>query len=85
MKTNEKGFLGSFVNDFKVGDLVTWSEFERDENFVYSSITRNGAIIKIRTRNMPYNDRYVWIADVLPFGETQTKEVYLNILRKGTN
>ena len=34
---------------------------------------------------MPYNDRYVWVADVLPFGETQTKEVYLNILRKGTN
>lgn len=84
MKTKEEAFLGTYFADFEIGNIVSWNEFEIDSNFNNVSVKKYGAIIKIRIKQIPYTERNVWVADVLPFGKTQTKELYLNVLKKET-
>ena len=85
MKTSNKPFLDSFSNDFKVGDLVWWTEWDRTENFDYVSEMFRGAIIKIKQRKNIHSERAVWVATVLPYGFSRTREISLHLLRKETN
>ena len=50
LEMSDKPFLDSFSNDFNVGDLVSWTEWNRTENFDYVSDIFYGAIIKIKQR-----------------------------------
>ena len=85
MKTTNKPFLDSFVDAFKVGDLVFWTEWDRTENFDYVSEIFRGAIIKIKQRKNIHSERAVWVATVLPYGYSRTRDISLHLLRKETN
>jgi len=85
MKTSNKPFLDSFADSFKVGDLVFWTEWDRTENFDYVSEMFRGAIIKIKQRKNIHSERAVWVATVLPYGLSRTREISLHLLRKETN
>ena len=85
MKTNNKPFMESYRNMFEVGDIVWWSEWETLENYQYTSKTCHGAIIEIKVKKNLYNERSVYVAEVLPFGETKTRELSLHLLNKRTN
>ena len=80
MKTNKKAFMESYRNMFEVGDIVWWSEWETNENYEYSSKICYGAIIEMRIKKNLYNDRSVYVAEVLPFGEIKTRELSLHLL-----
>lgn len=85
MKTNNKPFMESYRNMFEVGDIVWWSEWETLENYEYTSKIQYGAIIEIRIKKNLYNERSVYIAEILPFGQTKTRELSLHLLNKRTN
>tara|TARA_X000001382_G_C3038406_1_gene137024 strand:- start:9 stop:266 length:258 start_codon:yes stop_codon:yes gene_type:complete len=85
MKTSNKPFLDSFSNDFEVGDLVWWTEWERTENFEYVSEIFRGAVIEIKKRKNIHSERTVWVATILPYGHMRTKDISLHLLRKETN
>ena len=85
MKTNDKPFLESYRNKFEVGDIVWWSEWDTKENFEYTSTICYGAIIEIRIKKNLYNERSVYVAEILPFGKTKTRELSLHLLNKRTN
>ena len=85
MKTSNKPFLDSFSNDFEVGDLVWWTEWERTENFKYVSEIFRGAVIEIKKRKNIHSERTVWVATILPYGRMRTKDISLHLLRKETN
>ena len=76
--------MESYRNMFKVGDIVWWSEWERLENYEYTSKIQYGAIIKFVLQANLYSERFVWVAVILPFGEKDTKTINLNVLRKET-
>lgn len=82
MKTNDKPFMESYRDMFKIGDIVWWTEWETKENFEYSSNIFYGAIIEMRIKKNLYNERSVYVAEVLPFGKTRTRELSLHLLRK---
>jgi hypothetical protein len=85
MKTNNKPFMESYRNMFEVGDIVWWSEWETLENYAYTSKIQYGAIIEIRIKKNLYNERSVYVAEILPFGQTKTRELSLHLLNKRTN
>ena len=85
MKTNNKPFMESYRNMFEVGDIVWWSEWETLENYQYTSKIRHGAIIEIRIKKNLYNERSVYVAEVLPFGQIRTRELSLHLLNKRTS
>tara|TARA_A100001201_G_scaffold140614_1_gene134054 strand:+ start:692 stop:949 length:258 start_codon:yes stop_codon:yes gene_type:complete len=85
MKTNNKPFMESYRNMFEVGDIVWWSEWETLENYQYTSKIQYGAIIEIRIKKNLYNERSVYVAEILPFGQTRTRELSLHLLNKRTN
>ena len=85
MKTNNKPFMESYRNMFEVGDIVWWSEWETLENYEYTSKIQYGAIIEIRIKKNLYNERSVYVAEILPFGQTRTRELSLHLLNKRTN
>ena len=85
MKTNNKPFMESYRNMFEVGDIVWWSEWETLENYEYTSKIWHGAIIEIKIKKNLYNERSVYVAEVLPFGQTKTRELSLHLLNKRTN
>lgn len=85
MKTNNKPFMESYRDMFEVGDIVWWSEWETLENYQYSSKIHYGAIIEIRIKKNLYNERSVYVAEILPFGQTKTRELSLHLLNKRTN
>jgi|TARA_R110000782_G_scaffold193920_2_gene283505 hypothetical protein len=85
MNTSNKPFLDSFVNDFSVGDLVTWTEWDRTDNFEYVSEVFRGAIIEVKTRKNITSERTVWVARILPYGQSRTIDIALHLLRKETN
>ncbi len=77
--------MESYRNMFKVGDIVWWSEWETNENFEYTSKICHGAIIEIRIKKNLYNERSVYVAEILPFGSAKTRELSLHLLNKRTN
>ena len=85
MKTNNKPFMESYRSMFEVGDIVWWSEWETLENYQYTSKIQYGAIIEMRIKKNLYNERSVYVAEVLPFGSTKTRELSLHLLNKQTN
>ena len=85
MKPTNKPFLDSFADSFNVGDLVFWTEWDRNENFQYVSEKFYGAIIKIKQRKNIHSERTVWVATVLPYGRSRTRDISLHLLRKETN
>tara|TARA_B100000035_G_C20726742_1_gene433734 strand:- start:114 stop:371 length:258 start_codon:yes stop_codon:yes gene_type:complete len=85
MKTNNKPFMESYRNMFEVGDIVWWSEWQTLENYQYTSKIFYGAIIEIRIKKNLYNERSVYVAEILPFGQTKTRELSLHLLNKRTN
>ena len=85
MKTNNKPFMESYRNMFEVGDIVWWSELETLENYQYTSKVHYGAIIEIRIKKNLYNERSVYVAEVLPFGQIRTRELSLHLLNKRTS
>ena len=85
MKPNDKPFMESYRNMFEVGDIVWWSEWESEKDFQYKSRTCYGAIIEIKIRKNLYNERSVYVAEILPFGEIKTRELSLHLLKKRTN
>ncbi len=85
MKPTNKPFLDSFADSFNVGDLVFWTEWDRNENFQYVSEKFYGAIIKIKQRKNIHSERTVWVATVLPYGHSRTRDISLHLLRKETN
>ena len=85
MKTNNKPFMESYRNMFEVGDIVWWSEWETLENYEYTSKIWHGAIIEIKIKKNLYNERSVYVAEVLPFGQTKTRELSLPLLNKRPN
>lgn len=82
LEMSDKPFLDSFSNDFNVGDLVSWTEWNRTENFDYVSDIFYGAIIKIKQRKNIHSERSVWVAVVLPFGRAKTVDISLHLLKK---
>lgn len=84
MKTKKEGFLSSYLEDFKIGDIVSWKEFKQDKNYDFFSFKNYGAIIKFEMTSNTYSERFVWVAIVLPFGQTKTKQINLNLLKKET-
>ena len=74
--------MESYLNMFEVGDIVWWTEWETKENFQYHSEKYYGAIIKIKTKKNLYNERSVYVAEILPFGKTKARELSLHLLRK---
>ena len=70
---------------FNIGDIVWWSEWDVVENLGYTSTIHYGAIISIVIRKNLYNERSVWVAEILPFGRTKTRELSLHLLNKRTN
>ena len=85
MRTNNKPFMESYRNMFEVGDIVWWNEWDTKENYEYISTVCYGAIIEIRIKKNLYNERSVYIAEILPFGKTKTRELSLHLLNKRTN
>lgn len=85
MKTNDKPFMESYRNMFEVGDIVWWNEWDTKENYEYVSKTYHGAIIQIKIKKNFYNERSVYVAEILPFGSTVTRELSLHLLNKRTN
>ena len=85
MKTNDKPFLSSYISDFKIGDLIYWAVYEQDEGFSVTQIVKHGAIIDIKKKTFGFDSREVYYAIVLPFGNSQTVELALHLLRKQTN
>lgn len=77
--------MESYRNMFEVGDIVWWSEWETLENYQYTSKIRHGAIIEIRIKKNLYNERSVYVAEVLPFGQIRTRELSLHLLNKRTS
>jgi len=77
--------MESYRDMFEVGDIVWWSEWETLENYEYRSQVQHGAIIEIRIKKNLYNERSVYVAEVLPFGQTKTRELSLHLLNKRTN
>ena len=85
MKTNNKPFMESYRNMFEVGDIVWWSEWDTKENYEYVSTVCYGATIEIRIKKNLYDERSVYVAEILPFGKTKTRELSLHLLNKRTN
>jgi len=77
--------MESYRSMFEVGDIVWWSEWETLENYQYTSKIQYGAIIEMRIKKNLYNERSVYVAEVLPFGSTKTRELSLHLLNKQTN
>ena len=82
MKTSDKPFLGSYISDFKIGDLVYWVTYDQDEGYNVIHNIRHGAIIELKKKNFGFDGREVCYACVLPFGSSQTVELALHLLRK---
>jgi hypothetical protein len=80
MKTSNKPFMESYKDKFKIGDIVYWNEWDHIENLGYSSTLHYGAIIQIKIKKNLYNERSVWVAEVLPFGKTTIRELSLHLL-----
>ena len=70
---------------FENGDIVWWNEWVRNEDDRYASKKKYGVIIEIKIKKSLYNERSVFVAIVLPFGETRTRELSLHLLNKDTN
>tara|TARA_R100001509_G_scaffold163080_2_gene136538 strand:+ start:2221 stop:2478 length:258 start_codon:yes stop_codon:yes gene_type:complete len=85
MKTNNKPFMESYRNMFEVGDIVWWSEWDLVENLGYTSTVFYGAIIEIKIKKNLNNERSVYVAEILPFGQTKTRELSLHLLNKRTS
>lgn len=85
MNANNKPFMESYRDLFKVGDIVYWYEWCTKENYQYSSKIFYGAIIEMRIKKNLYNDRSVYVAEILPFGSIKTRELSLHLLKKQTN
>ena len=77
--------MESYRNMFEVGDIVWWSEWDLVENLGYTSTVFYGAIIEIRIKKNLYNERSVYVAEVLPFGQIRTRELSLHLLNKRTS
>ena len=77
--------MESYHNMFEVGDIVWWSEWETLENYQYHSKICYGAIIQIKIKKNLYNERSVYVAEVLPFGRVKTRELSLHLLNKRTS
>ncbi len=84
MNTNNKPFMESYKNMFETGDIVSWNEWELVENLGHVSYAQYGAIIKIKIKKNIYNERSVYVAEVLPFGQATTRELSLHLLNKET-
>ena len=85
MKTSDKPFLDSYKDNFEIGELVWWNEWDTNENYQQIPTVRHGAIIKIKVSKNFFNERPVYVAVVLPFGSTVTRELSLHLLKKRTN
>jgi hypothetical protein len=84
MRTNNKPFLESYKDLFQVGDIIWWYEWKTTSEEGYISKMYYGAIIEIRIKKNLYSERSVYVADVLPFGKTRTREISLHLLNKRT-
>ncbi len=77
--------MESYRNMFEVGDIVWWSEWDLVENLGYTSTVFYGAIIEIKIKKNLNNERSVYVAEILPFGQTKTRELSLHLLNKRTS
>ena len=84
MKINEKPLFHSYAHDLEVGDLVTWRSFDQNEKYETIIVDFKGAIIQIFKMKHYETGRFVYYATVLPYGETQTMQVPVHILKKQT-
>ena len=82
MKVSDKPFLSSYISDFKIGDLIYWATYEQDEGFNVIQSIKHGAIVDIKRKSFGFGSREVYYAIVLPFGNSQTIELALHLLRK---
>jgi hypothetical protein len=85
MNANNKPFMESYKNSFNTGDIVWWNEWKLVENLGHVATAQYGAIIKIKIKKHIYNERSVYVAEVLPFGQVKTRELSLHLLNKETN
>jgi hypothetical protein len=84
MNANNKPFMESYRDQYKIGDIISWKEWDAIENLGYQSTTLYGVIIKIRIKKNMYNERSVYVAEILPFGKIKTRELSLHLLNKET-
>ena len=84
MKTSNRPFMECYKDEFKIGDIVWWNEWDIVENLGYVSHVHHGAIIKIKIQKNLYTERSLWVAEVLPFGSSTVREFSLHLLTKGT-
>jgi hypothetical protein len=84
MNDINRPFMESYKDLFETGDIVWWNEWELVENLGHVSSPQYGAIIKIKIKKNIYNERSVYVAVVLPFGQIKTRELSLHLLNKET-
>jgi|TARA_R100000426_G_C4741648_1_gene79831 hypothetical protein len=85
MKTNDKPFLHSYTNNLEIGDLVWWTEWDRDGDFKYVSNVYRGVLINFKVTMRIGSERPVVVAIVLPYGSTKTRELEPHLIKKDTN
>lgn len=74
------GLGWSIASLFEVGDLVTWWSWSGGYTGTYEKITYTGIVTDIFS--IPEGSRHVFIAEVLPFGESEPVKVGVFRLRK---
>jgi len=74
------GLGWSIACEFDVGELVTWSNWSNNQNGEYVKDYCNGIITDIF--RIPEGNRYIFIAEVVPFGETSPIKLGVFRLRK---
>lgn len=84
MRENNKAFGESYLNDFKIGDLVYWNVFEQKEDYSIDIVVHRGALIRIVIES-EIDGRDICYGVVLPYGQTTTRKVNITILKKITN
>ena len=89
MKTNQKPFLHSYAIDIKIGDLVVWKEWEKQDDTTFISADQRGAVVGF-THKSDWTDsrdaiqRTTIYAVILPYGETKTREIAVHLIKKDT-
>lgn len=74
------GLGWSITSLFEIGELVTWHNWNNNSNGDYEKKYYNGIITDIFV--IPEGTRKVFIAEVLPFGQTYPIKVGVFRLRK---
>jgi len=77
---NNKPFGNQIAKNFKIGDLIKWSDWGKDADGRLVRYTTFGVLINIIHKSL--GEREVVFATVLPADESQTIELSIAKIRK---